>query len=68
MEKNFSGIFIKSKLNSYEENRVVISCSYDTDFCASSLERERKMQDITNLLTQMHEATEGKVKKELYIV
>ena len=61
-------MFIKSKASSYDEHRVAMSCSYDAGFCASRVESERKTQEITNLLTQINEATGGKVKKELYMV
>ena len=36
LDKKCVGTVIESKINSYEEHRVVISCADDADFCISS--------------------------------
>ena len=55
---------LTSKHDNREVQRNVIAFVDDSDFCASGLECERKMQEIVNYYANLYEATGGKVQKE----
>ena len=68
LEKKKLGTKIESKHDGNIEQRVVIACVDDADFCTSRDDSETKMQKIVSHHVRMHEATGGKAQKEKVFV
>ena len=68
LENKQLGIRIEPKCNGKIEQRVVIPCVDDADFCTSGANNERKNQEIASCHVKMYEATGGKARKEKVFV
>ena len=64
LEKKNLGIIIISSHNGEVKKRAAIACVNDTDFYASSVECEKKIQEIATHCAKMYEASGGKVQIE----
>ena len=63
MERNKICIIIKSNYKDNKEQRVVIECVDNTDFCTDIEKNEIKIQEIVSYYVKIFETTGGKVKK-----
>ena len=67
LEKKKLGMKIELNITGKIEQRVVIACVDDADFCTSGDDCEIKMKKITSCYWKMHIATGGKVQKKRFV-